>query len=109
MASPMVKLRHILFPYDFPAQGQLVAPFVRALARTFDARITILSVDPPTFEAVPDTMESQLEPSGAGELASLQGERVSDRGDPAIRIVDFAHSHDVDLIMMPTHGPGRFR
>src|SRR5215470_72419 len=31
------------------------------------------------------------------------------RGDPAQQIVDFAHSGKFDLIMMPTHGYGRFR
>jgi nucleotide-binding universal stress UspA family protein len=35
--------------------------------------------------------------------------RVADSGDPAFTIVDFAHNNGVDLIMMPTHGYGRFR
>ena len=36
-------------------------------------------------------------------------DRVVDGGDAALRIVDFADQHDVDLIMMPTHGLGLFR
>jgi nucleotide-binding universal stress UspA family protein len=35
--------------------------------------------------------------------------RVADSGDPALRIIAFADTHGVDLIMMPTHGLGRFR
>ena len=30
-------------------------------------------------------------------------------GDPARQIVDYAHEQQVDLIMIPTHGYGRFR
>ena len=35
-------IRHILFPYDFSTQGQLAAPYVRAYASRFGARVTIL-------------------------------------------------------------------
>jgi nucleotide-binding universal stress UspA family protein len=34
---------------------------------------------------------------------------VTDSGDPALKITQFAHSNAVDLIMMPTHGCGLFR
>ena len=119
-------LRHILFPYDFSAQGRQAVPFVRALATSFDARVTIISVIPPTFESVPASMEprlrigddpaewrralqSRLDQTLIEEFAGLRVERVADGGDPALRIADFAHSHNVDVIMMPTHGLGLFR
>jgi len=34
---------------------------------------------------------------------------VLKEGDPAQQIVEYARTTDVDLIMMPTHGYGRFR
>jgi nucleotide-binding universal stress UspA family protein len=121
---PMVG--HILFPYDFSDQGARVVPFVRALAGCFNARITLLAVVPPTFESVPEGMgarlrvgdeptlwrqnlQSRLDDALVQELAGLTVERVADGGDAAVRIVDFAHTHAVDLIMMPTHGLGLFR
>jgi nucleotide-binding universal stress UspA family protein len=49
-------IKHILFPFDFSAQGSQAVPFVRALARRFSAKITLLSVVPPTFEVMPAGM-----------------------------------------------------
>jgi nucleotide-binding universal stress UspA family protein len=119
-------MRHILFPYDFSSQGRQVVPFVRGLATRVGARITLFSVVPPTFERVPEgmdpqvlagddaavwrqTLQSQLDRALVGDFSGLRVDRVVDGGDPALRIVDFAHRHDVDLIMLPTHGLGLFR
>ena len=117
-------IKHILFPFDFSAQASQVAPFVRALASRFSASITVLSVVPPTFEVMPAGMgvragedvsdwtgalQSRLDQALITELAGVPVERIADAGDPGFRITDFAHSHGVDLIMMPTHGLGLFR
>lgn len=117
-------IKHILFPFDFSAQASQVAPFVRALASRFGASITVLSVVPPTFEVMPAGMglragedvsdwtgalQSRLDQTLITELAGVPVERIADAGDPGFRITDFAHSHGVDLIMMPTHGLGLFR
>ena len=117
-------IKHILFPFDFSAQASQVAPFVRALASRFRASITVLSVVPPTFEVMPAGMgvragedvsdwtralQSRLDQALITELAGVPVERIADAGDPGFRITDFAHSHGVDLIMMPTHGLGLFR
>jgi nucleotide-binding universal stress UspA family protein len=117
-------IKHILFPFDFSAQASQVAPFVRALASRFGASITVLSVVPPTFEVMPAGMglragedvsdwtgalQSRLDQALITELAGVPVERIADAGDPGFRITDFAHSHGVDLIMMPTHGLGLFR
>ena len=123
----MSTLGHFLIPYDFSAQDRQIVPFVRALASRFGARITMFSVVPPTFEPVPADMggpriragddaaawrqnlQTRLDRALIEELAGLPVDRVADGGDPALRIVDFAHNHGVDLIMMPTHGVGTFR
>ena len=117
----------MLFPYDFSTQGMQVVPFVRALADRFGARVTLLGVVPPTFDPVPDAMggerirtgtdahvwvrnlEERLDRALPTGLDGLEISRVALGGDPAIRIVDFASEHAVDLIAMPTHGIGRFR
>jgi nucleotide-binding universal stress UspA family protein len=117
-------IKHILFPFDFSNPGLLAAPFVRAVASRFEARITLMSVVPPVWDASsvgipavvavdPQEMErdvkSRLEGALTKELAGLHVQRVTDAGDPALRIIDFAHANAVDLIMMPTHGFGLFR
>jgi nucleotide-binding universal stress UspA family protein len=123
----MPPLTHILFPYDFSAQAGHVVPFVRALASRLDARVTLLSVVPPMFDPVPAEMggahlragemaaewrhslQIRLDSALVGELTGLRVDRVADGGEPALRITEFAHTRNVDLIMMPTHGVGTFR
>jgi nucleotide-binding universal stress UspA family protein len=127
MAPSTLALRHVLFPYDFSSQCRHATPFVRALAETFAARVTLLSVVPPVFETVPPEMggpavragdesadwkrnlRCRLDRALVDELAGLDVTRVADSGDPALRIAAFAVDHAVDLVMMPTHGLGLFR
>jgi len=122
-----LSIRHILFPYDFSEQGRQVVPFVSAFAKRFDARLTLFSVVPPAFDAVPAAMggaalragdvsadwrrslQCQLDRALVGEFGDVTVERVADCGDAALRIAAFAHDRDVDLVMMPTHGLGMFR
>ena len=120
----MLSIRHILFPFDFSTQGVQAAPFVRALARRFNARVTLFSAGSPPWDGstpdlvalsdhgarqAPRQLQSELDQALPTELTGVPVDRVADAGDPAYRIVDFAHTHDVDLIMMPTHGVGLFR
>jgi nucleotide-binding universal stress UspA family protein len=122
-----LSIRHILFPYDFSRQGQIAAPYVAAFAQRFGARVTMLSVAPPAYAAVPAGMGGaglhtsadaadwkralkwRLDAEPVVEFGGVDVERVADCGDAALRIDDFAHEHNVDLIMMPTHGLGLFR
>ena len=127
IGSGMPTLTHILFPFDFSQQVCQTAPFVRALASRVGARVTMFAVVPPTFEPMSLAMggpevragddsaewkhrlQHRLEQALVAEFAGLCVDRVADGGDPALRITDFAQTHAVDLIMMPTHGGGRFR
>jgi nucleotide-binding universal stress UspA family protein len=45
----------------------------------------------------------------ADELKHFDVHRVLLAGDPATEIVNYAHQGNFDLIMLPTHGYGRFR
>jgi nucleotide-binding universal stress UspA family protein len=120
----MTTIKHILFPFDFSSQGQQVAHFVGAFARRFEATVTLFGVVPPLFDASEapryvydgETAEEwkhalklRLDSVNLDGLFGVTVECVADAGDPAFRITDFAHTHGVDLIMMPTHGLGTFR
>jgi len=86
----------------------------------------MFSVVPPTFTSLPEGMDprvhvgedasvwtealqSQLDRALIDDFNGLSVDRVVDGGEPAFRIVDFARTHDVDVIMLPTHGLGLFR
>ena len=120
----MTTINHILFPYDFSEPANLAAPFVRALACRFGAKITLAGVVPPVWTAPPtglpplvgvNTPEMQqdlafrLQDALTDDFAPMTVERLPMSGDPALQIVEFAHTNKVDLIMMPTHGFGLFR
>ena len=120
----MTATRHILFPFDFSAQGRVVAPYVRTMAQALGARVTLFSVAPPVWALPPDEMrpivggdssddrnalQIHLGEALVAELTGVTMDRVADRGDPALRIAAYAQTHGVDLIMMPTHGLGTFR
>ena len=46
----MATIKHILFPFDFSQPAMHAAPFVRAVASRFEARITLFSVVPPVWD-----------------------------------------------------------
>lgn len=122
----MPTIRHILFPYDCSAPGRDVVPYIRVLAQRFDARVTLLGIVPPTFASVSaegglhlrvgddsaewrQHLQCELDRAFVDDLAGLNVSRIAQIGDPAIRIADYAHQHEVDLIAMPTHAAGTFR
>src|SRR5262245_32009929 len=117
-------IRHILFPIDFSERASSSAPFVAAIANRFDARVTLLSVAQPLLygsltepsypvmfdpETIRQSVRAQLRQALSAEFAGIQVERAAELGDPADTITKFAHDHDVDLIMIPTHGHSAFR
>jgi nucleotide-binding universal stress UspA family protein len=119
-----MKIKHILFPFDFSLQGMRAAPFVRAYAESFDATVTLLGVVPPAWvpssgempvlvEVDSDNREKELrarlDAALHKELAGIRVHRVTALGEPAAKIVEQAKTQDADLIMMPTHGFGVFR
>jgi nucleotide-binding universal stress UspA family protein len=121
----MPTIKHILFPFDFSPPGFLAARFVSQTAKDFRARVTLLGVVPPVWDVPPPIgipplpavdqehqergMKARLETALSDELAGLTVERATERGDPALKIAEFAEANAVDLIMMPTHGFGIFR
>ncbi len=120
----MPNFKHILFPIDFSERCCGAVPFVEAVASRYGAKITLLSVAQPLYftgmgdpsgaavfdpEVLLDDVKLRLDNALRRDFAGLRVERVAEIGEPASVITEFARTHHVDLIMMPTHGYGPFR
>jgi nucleotide-binding universal stress UspA family protein len=120
----MPAIEHILFPVDFSRRCHGAAPFVEAMASHYGARLTLMSVGLPfsyagmdgpagavivDADALKGDLQAQLDLTFRNEFKGLTVQRIAALGDPATVLTDFAHAHDVSLIMMPTHGYGPFR
>ncbi|MBZ5634259.1 MAG: universal stress protein [Acidobacteriia bacterium] len=121
----MLAIKNILFPIDFSERSCGAAPFVRAMAQRFGARITLMSVVSPFWQAassgdlsgsivvdmgeIKRDLEARLNGAFEKEFAGLAVSRVAEIGDPAEAITRYAHTEGADVIMMPTHGYGPFR
>jgi nucleotide-binding universal stress UspA family protein len=118
----MPKIEHILLPYDFSHQCTLVAPYVRAVACRFGAKVTLLGVIPAVWDnkspempvltgvAAPEVeLKGLLDKAAGAVFTGMPVETATLLGDAAFKIEQFARTNQVDLIMMPTHGFGTFR
>ena len=119
----MLTLKHILFPIDFSDRCCGAVPFVESMARRYNAEVTLLSGAQPFYlggmgdpgapmidpEELLRDLDARLRNSLTNNFVGLHVSRVAELGDPSTVIVEFANSHNVDLIMMPTHGYGPFR
>ena len=112
---------HILFPVDFSERSEATRPAVTSWARRFNAKVTLLHIvhipvssyggadgypiilDIPNIEA---TAKARLE---RFKIDVPEVTRVVTTGDPAYEVIQYAGKNNVDLIMMPTHGHGKFR
>ncbi|HTB15063.1 MAG TPA: universal stress protein [Bryobacteraceae bacterium] len=113
--------KHILFPVDLSAKCEAARPVVEAWARRFNAKVTLLhTVQIPItayggadgYPIVIDipNIESRAKLRLDGFAFSLPDvTRISTVGDPAFEAVQYTEKNGVDLIMMPTHGYGKFR
>jgi nucleotide-binding universal stress UspA family protein len=120
-----MKFANILFPVDFSARCRTVAPFVSEVARRDGATLTLATfIDAPlmwygTAEApcIPELdipgmiqeTEHRLGCFAADFFPDMQTKTAVEARDPGAGIVEFASASAIDLIMMPTHGHGRFR
>jgi nucleotide-binding universal stress UspA family protein len=120
----MLAIKNILFPIDFSERSCGAAPFVRAMAQRFGARITLMSVVSPFWQAssgdlsgtlavdvdqLKRDLEARLNDAFQKEFAGLTVDRIAEIGEPAESITRYAQTQGADLIMMPTHGYGPFR
>lgn len=122
----MRTLARILLPIDFSERSAGAARYARSLAHHFHSELVLLHVlTPPHYEfgalEIGGSMLTELYMSRnsqvsreldeflLGELAGLNTKRLVLEGDPARKIVEYAHDEGVDLVIMPTHGYGPFR
>jgi nucleotide-binding universal stress UspA family protein len=122
----MKSLSKILLPVDFSQRSLGAARYAKYLADRFHSQITLLhslSALPFEFGALEAggamlndiyndraaLAEAELGRFLRAELAGCNVKRVLLEGEPAARIVDYAHTEGVDVIVMPTHGYGTFR
>jgi nucleotide-binding universal stress UspA family protein len=92
----------------------VIEPYVGSVACRFGAKITMLSVAPSVWDnKAPDLpvveLKGLLEKAAKAVFPGLSVMTTTAQGDAAFKIVQFARTKGVDLIMMPTHGLGTFR
>ena len=119
----MATYRRILVPTDFSDTSRFAVSRACALARRFDAEIHLVNVLPlldlgPVATEMPAVSRMDLEEkwvrAARDELDALAREsrvtvRVTSevtRGHPFVEIVRYARAHQIDLIVMGTHGRG---
>jgi len=120
----MALFEHILFPVDFSDRCLAAKPYVLAMAQRFKSKLTLLHV-----VQVPVSWYGGMEVSSQVplDIAPLREDakkkldvfsdfpgdvnvaKVVEEGDPAMMISSFVEQNGVDLIMIPTHGYGKFR
>jgi nucleotide-binding universal stress UspA family protein len=115
---------HILVPTDFSPPSDAALEYARAVAKRFGATLHLLHVvdDPyravygaevyvPEVEGLRDDLlaygvgqlQDRLQPSDVRELRATTAAII---GTPAWSIVEYATAHEMDLIIMGTHGRG---
>jgi len=111
-------LDHIRVPLDGSSLAECVLPHAVALAQAFDAQVTLLrvleraqsvgrlqSLDPLSWHIRKAEAGSYLDGLVVRlQEAGLQTEKALVEGRAAERIVEFAHDHDVSLIILSSHG-----
>ena len=119
----MIKIQRILFPTDFSANAKFAQEYATQLAEHFGAELHVLYVvqDMVLVEAdlgtIPLTPASNLDEARAsaeralqqlpGIPASIGGKRVvraTRPGAPLVEIVRYGREHDIDMIVLGTHG-----
>ncbi|MCI0419852.1 MAG: universal stress protein, partial [Acidobacteria bacterium] len=122
----MFSLSKILLPVDFSELClEAARRAVPTLAKQFNSEVTVLHVLPSYSEfsgsemgisfsgdlvtGMKDRARQALDSFLTEELRDVSVKRVLVEGDPARKIVEYAHAENFGLIMMPTHGYGPFR
>ncbi len=115
MTESLFETNHILVPTDF--SDDAVAAQTKALNFVGDAsHLYILHVLPPLYPGEPgvtwNTVDDEARMANVktvfterfhgSEYDGIQFHVVV--GDPSSGIIDFAKSHDIDLIVIPSHG-----
>jgi universal stress protein A len=114
----MFKIHSILCPVDFSDASRKAVKYAREFALNMGASLYLLNVVEPRPMAVDITLnyvplEEDLEKAAAADLqvilqellsAGLKAECAVEFGNPSDVILDQAEEHDVNLVIMGSHG-----
>ena len=113
----MIALKRILVPTDFSETSEAALKYGVALARAFKGQLYLLHVPEHRGgapEADPIGLVGETTQTAAHErlvallteqeIQELRPERVLQGGKPDHAIVQYAKEHEIDLIVMGTHG-----
>jgi nucleotide-binding universal stress UspA family protein len=117
----MPAFQKILFPTDFSDASRVAVPYVKQLADTFKAQIHVLHIMEPVLQPADfawvtvnyPEMQQKREAALKEGLAKLVHDTALDgprnvtatgQGSPAGEIARYAKEHQIDLIVMATHG-----
>lgn len=121
---PVIALQRILFPADFSDSNREALKYACALAEKFGSELHLLHVlqdlvamvpEPGLAFPAPGDYMQDLQKSAEKALLALPGDtwanpgpvvRATRVGAPFVEIVRYAKEHDVDLVVMGTHGRG---
>jgi nucleotide-binding universal stress UspA family protein len=109
---------HILVPLDGSSLAECVLPHLVAIARSFQAKVTVLqvveqapatgplrSVDPLSWHIVKSEAEAYLHGVALRlKEIDLQVDTSLREGNAAEGVIQFAHDNKVDLIILSSHG-----
>jgi len=106
--------KKILFPVDFSEHCIGASRFVEAMTGRFEAELVLLHVlEPPGYYGLPETVEAaemRLAMFQRDEFRYFCVRRMVEKADDAAeKILAVSRAENVDLIMMPTSGIGRYR
>lgn len=120
----MIALKNVLVATDFSEPSDVALGYGRHFARTFGARLHVLHVvenvmarfAADAYPVLLPDLQREVEEAGEKQLiAALENEdfqqleavpAVVTSTAPAAAIVEYAKEHDVDLIILGTHGRG---
>jgi len=105
----MFSLKRILAPVDLSDRAVGALRYAQTIAAHFDSELVLLHVLPPPqyefasmevggevlselFEARADQVRGELDAFARKQLPDLAARRVLVEGDPAVRIVEYAHT-----------------
>lgn len=104
-----MRINNVLVPIDFSSPSKLAADYGVALARSFRATLTLLHVvELPAMSVAPREVENaELSLSrlvGAEDEDDLDIRTIVKVGDIQDRILETIRQHNIDLVVMGTHG-----
>lgn len=110
----MLSIRRVLFSTDFSAGATPAFPQAVSFAARHDAELHVVNVPETAREPVrslpvaANVLHEWLGPQSDATVDDLEGlttvQRQLEPGSPPERLVAYAEGHDVDLLVMGTHG-----